>query len=322
MRTNAANLGLLVLALGASIWGAASIGDAAPRRAASRALADAPPAGVSEIVDARGVSVPVRSYRRIVSLNTISDHLLLDLVEPERLIAITQYTAEGHPDAWRFGARPAVGRSDQIEEVISLRPDLVVVSRFAEETFMERLREAGITVFDLGEMLGVATTRANIRALGVLLDERERSERAERRLARELAELEAAIPPGERVPGIYLSVYGDHFSGGTKGTSYADVLHYAGVRDLAAEHGFEGWPRYTPEQLLALDPPLIVTHPGRAAAICDHSLLQGLRACGEGGRIVEVAESWLDDPGLGVIEAARSIQEALRPERAAGGPGR
>ena len=57
------------------------------------------------LLDARGVEVDVGPYKRIVSLNTIADHLLLDLVEPDRLVGITHYTKSGHADAWRFGDR-------------------------------------------------------------------------------------------------------------------------------------------------------------------------------------------------------------------------
>jgi ABC-type Fe3+-hydroxamate transport system substrate-binding protein len=217
-----------------------------------------------------------------------------------------------HEERWRFGARPAVERSDQIELVVSLEPDLVVTSSFADDAYMERLREAGIQVFDLGDTLGVSTTRAHIRALGVLLAIPRRAERLEGEFARRLAVLETGASGGERVSGMYLSIHGDHFLGGSKGTSYADVLHYAGVRDAAAVHGFSGWPQYDPEQLLAIDPSVVVTQTGMGAALRGHSLLRDLRACGPGGRIIEVPDSYLGDPGLGIVEAARLVQDALR----------
>lgn len=316
MKADAVNLGLLIITLGASVWCATLPGESAPRRATSLAVADAPPVAAREVVDARGICVPVHTYQRIVSLNTISDHILLELVEPDRLVAITEYTATTHEERWRFGKRPTVERADQIELVIALEPDLVVISRFANEAYMERLREAGIQVFDLGEMLGVETTRANIRALGALLEVPERAERIEKEFVRQLWALETSVPADVHVPGMYLSLYGDHFSGGSAGTSYADVLHYGGVLDVAAEKGFSGWPQYGPEELLAIDPPLIVTSEGMGAAIREHSLLRGLRACGSEGRIVEISGTYLGDPGLGIVEAARRLQEAVHPERA------
>lgn len=316
MKADALNLSLLLFTLAASVWCATLPGKAPTPRALPHAVADAPPPGVTDVVDARGITVPAATYRRIVSLNTISDHMLLELVEPDRLIAITGYVKDTHPESWRFADRQAVERSDQVESVISLHPDLVIISRFASEAYMERLREAGIEVFDLGDMLGVESTRANIRALGALLQVPERSEKLEKELVRQLWALEVAVPVEHHVPGMYLAVYGDHFSGGSTGTSYADLLHYGGVFDLAAERGYAGWPQYNPEQLMAIDPPLIVTSDGMGKAICEHSLLKDLRACKPEGRILELPGAYLGDPGFGLVEAARRIQEALHPERA------
>lgn len=316
MKADALNLVLLLLTLGTSVWCATIPGEAAPPRTVSHSVADAPSPGATEVVDARGIEVPTAPYERIVSLNTISDQVLLELVAPERLVAVTGYVKETHPESWRFGDRPAVQSSDQLEAVLSLDPDLVIISRFANEAYMERLREVGIHVFDLGEMLGAETTRANIRALGALLQVPEAAERLEKELVRQLWALENAVPAEEHVPGMYLAVYGDHLSGGTAGTSYADVLRYGGVLDLAAEQGFQGWPQYDPEELMAIDPPLIVTSEGMGKAIRGHSLLKDLRACGPEGRILELPRAYLGDAGLGLIEAAGRIQEAVHPERA------
>ena len=270
----------------------------------------------TEIEDARGRAVPVADYKRIASLNTVGDHLLLHLVEPERIVSVTGHTLQSHPEGWRFGDRPGIARSDQLEQLFAVRPDLVLASKFADEALLERVRERGIVVFDLGEMRGVATTLANIGALGALLGQRERAKTLERAFLRDLAALDAAVPDAEMPPGIYLSVYGDAFFGGTDGSSYADMLHYGGVRDLAPEHGFREWPRYSPEQLLTIAPPLIVTQEGMGTLICGHSLLSDLPACGPEGQILEVPGEYHSDPGLGLVEGAAGILTLLHPDAA------
>lgn len=307
---NAAALGIaLTAATAGALW------PESDRPSADANVISAAPetSNVTELTDARGMTIAVKDYQRISSLNTVADHVLLHLVEPERLIGITGYTADKHPEQWRFGERPGISRSDQIEEILSLRPDLVVTSKFADEAFMSRLREAGIAVFDLGEMRGVKTTVQNIRALGALLDQRERAAALEGRYLRELAALDAAVPDEKMPAGIYLSVYGDSYFGGSSGSSYADMLRYAGVRDLAAEHGYREWPRYSPEQLLAMDPTLIITQQGMGVVICRHSVLRDLAACDVGGRVVEVPGTYHSDPGLGLVEAAAGIQALVHP---------
>jgi iron complex transport system substrate-binding protein len=275
------------------------------------ALEEALPIGVDELADARGVVVPTGHYQRIVSLNTVADHLLLDLIEPERLVGITGYTIDGHVDAWRFGDRQAVGRSEDLEQVLSLRPDLVVTSQFSDESYMARLREQGIAVFDLGDMRGVESTVSDVLALGSLLKLEARAQRLVQGFRRELATLEAARPSVDRPWGLYISVLGDSIFGGTSGTSYADMLHYGGVKDLAAKHGFKEWPRYNPEQLLKMNPDLILTQAGMGEIICSHSALSFLAACQPNGHILEMAGKHHLDPGMGLVEAAAQVQELV-----------
>lgn len=320
MKTDLINAALLLTTLGLASWGAlvptASHHDAAAQvQTAARAVATAP---LTELSDARGQIAPILDYTRIVSLNTVSDHVLLELVEPERLVGVTELTLSSHPDAWRFGNRVGVGRSDQLETILSLDPDLVLVSAYADEAFMARLREAHIQVFDLGQMRGVSTTLHSIEVLGTLLGTSGRADRVARRYRRQLAGLEAKVPTEQRPAGLYLTVYSDVLYGGTQGSSYGDMLHYGGVHDIAVDHGYKDWPQFTPEQLLTMDPSLIITQSGMGPVICGHSLLREVAACQKGGRVVEVASEYSSDPGLGLVEAAANVMQAVHPgQRAA-----
>jgi len=270
------------------------------------------PPDLDELTDARGVVVPTADYQRIVSLNTVADHLLLGLVEPERLLGITAYTLEGHADAWRFGGRQGVGRSEDLEHVLSLQPDLVVTSEFSDEAYMARLREQGIQVFDLGNMRGVDSTIGDVLALGALLKQQGRAQRIVDSFRRELSALEGQWPSSTPPSGLYLSVLGDSIFGGTVGTNYADVLYYGGVKDLAAEHGFKDWPRYNPEQLLKMNPPIIITPKGTGDVICGHSVLGLMKACSSSGHILEMSGDFQSDPGLGLVESAAEVQALLK----------
>lgn len=302
------NAPAVLLCLGLSAALSAVVGRPVPSAGPGRG---AGPGAAGPLVDARGQEVPTGPYRRIVSLHPVADTILLDLLEPDRLVGVSAYTLHTNPFGYRFGETQGVPRSKDVEVILALRPDLVVVSTFADETYLTRLRELGVQVFDLGEMRGVKDTLANIRTLAALLELPRRGERIGHDYLRNLAALEAAVADREKPWGIYLSVLGDSLFGGTEGTSYGDLLHYGGVRDLAAERGFSGWPRYSPEQLVELDPPLIVTSSGRMRVICGHALLGRLSACQGKGRIIEMPEKNHSDPGLGLVDAAQDLQTLL-----------
>ena len=269
----------------------------------------------TEIIDARGLMVPIEDYQRVASLNTVADHLLLQLISPNRLVGVTRYNHDEHPESWRFENHQALPSSQDIENVLSVSPDLVISSIFASESNMSRLREAGIQVFDLGDMRGIETTLTSIENLGILLNVPEQAERLAQNFMRQVEALRARVPVEERVPGLYLTVMGDAWFGGTTGSSFADVLELAGVIDIAAEHGFQDWPQYNAEELLTMAPNLIVTNEDSAEIICSNSMLGMLPACGPTGRIIEVPNAYQSDPGLGLIEAAASTQALIHPSR-------
>lgn len=265
----------------------------------------------SAVTDARGVTVTCRPYARIVSLSPVADHILLRLVEPGRLVGATHFTLSRHPDAWRFKGIPALSTSRSLEGVLQLEPDLVVVSRFADESYMSRLRDSGIAVFDVGEMRGVETTRGSIEDLGRLLNLEDRASRLERAFSREHAGLRRRLGGLHEVEGIFLSVLGDQLFGGTAKSSYADLLRLGGVRDLAQEQGFVGWPRYSVEQLVEMNPPFIVMPKGGALALCNHDILRALDACSGSGHVIEMPRNNHSDAGLGLLDAAHDLQVEL-----------
>jgi iron complex transport system substrate-binding protein len=260
------------------------------------------------LVDLRGQTVPVYAYQRIASLNTIADRLLLELVEPDRLVAVTAYSIKTHPDGWRYKAQEQIETSDDIEAILATKPDLVIASPFTNASYIARLKDEGIEVFDLGPVRGVTTTLANIDTLAALVDAHERGKRLERNFRHQLEALEAKTRRLKQKKGLYLTFYADSFFGGTVGSSYADLLHYGGVKDVAAEHGYQDWPKYSPAQVLEMSPEMIITQTGMGKAICRHSALRSVPACNIGGRIIELPDGYHSDPGLGLVHAADMLR--------------
>jgi iron complex transport system substrate-binding protein len=311
MRTDLVNMLALFACLVAGGLAALAIvpQDPLPRMLLSRVGAE--PAGWVWTTDARGVSVPIGDYRRIVSLNPVADHLLLQLVPPERLVGITAHTAENHPDGWRFGARARLGTSRDIEQVLGLHPDLVIASQFSEEAYMARLREAGVVVFDLGDTRNAQTTFANIETLGLLLGVSPRAARLGASYRRELDSLARAGALRTPLPGIYLTQVGGVWFGGTRGSSYGDLLRLSGVADLAGASGYRDWPQFSREQILSLAPPLVITREGGRAALCGDAVLSRLPACSPAGRVIEMPDAYDSDPGLGLVQAVALLQSLL-----------
>lgn len=276
---------------------------------------EAPPGDSTEsVVDATGERFVARRYERIASASTVADRLLLDLCDADRILAVTAYSAESDVDRHRFRGRATIAQLDDLEAVVALRPDLVVVNNHAGVDRVARLREAGLTVFDLGPVVGLDSVLDDARQLTALLGEPDRGARYADSLASRMAAIARHLPGDERVRGLYLGLGGDQIYGGTVGSSYHDVLRFAGVVDAAAEAGLTGWPQYRAETLLEIDPPLVVTKPGMGAALCRHPGLDALTVCAGEGRIVEVEGSLLDAGGPSMLEAAEAVHRAVYAE--------
>jgi iron complex transport system substrate-binding protein len=268
------------------------------------------PGGKRGIRDAAGEIAPLAQYRRIASASVIADHVLWELCEPERLIAVSQRTKESARFGYRHRERGAITSPADLELILALDPDLLFINHFGDPRYVARLREHGIAVFDLGEMRGVETLLPNIRVIGALLGVSERAEALAQAFERRLHAIAPGTAKGDRPRALYLSTYGKQLYGGAAHTSYDDVLRFAGLANVAAPL-HRGWPALSPEQVLSLDPDVLVTKRAMGAELCGFPGLELLRPCRGQGRIVELDAELIDDPGLPILDAAEALHAQL-----------
>jgi iron complex transport system substrate-binding protein len=285
---------------------------ATPAESGNRSRRVGLPGGGYGLLDSTGHPVPLRPYRRIISTSMVTDQLLLELGEPDRVVAFSAASTRSSPAAHRFAGKAAIEGLDQLEAIIALKPDLVLMSRFGGPARANKLRAAGIEVFDLGELHGVSSLVPIAYWVGELLGHPERADRFVRSFRRRLAGVAASLGSRPRRSALYVAAIGPHLYGGTVGTSYHDVLVAAGLVDVAAAQ-FKDWPQYSAEQLMQLSPELLVTKEGMGNALCLHPGLERLAACAP-GRVIELPAGLIDDPGPGMLEAAERLFDKAYPQ--------
>jgi iron complex transport system substrate-binding protein len=306
----AANGTAFVLALVASMCasGLPWLRSAHPDNSEGGGVASAAALAPAELVDHERNAIPRRDYRRIVSGSTVADALLLELCEPNRVVAFTAYSARSSAQRYRFAGKPAIDSIGDLEGILALHPDLVLINGTGDRRAIARLREAGLMVFDLGEMRGLSTLVPNIHDVAEILGHPERGERFARAIVEQMKTIGADVPWPRRRRAMYLSVYGGNLFGAAEATSYHDVLVASGLLEAAA--GYRDWPQYTAEQILILDPDVIVTNAGMRPRICEHAGLAALRACESTDGVVELDGDLLGDPGPSMVDAARALRVA------------
>ena len=145
-RVNVINGALLLIAVLTSAGVTAAI---SKRTAQEQRRSD-----VSTTEDATGEHILVRDYARIVSTSTIADQVLIEIIEPRRLLAVSAHTLRTQTSR-PYEDKIGVEHARDIETIIELRPDIVFINNFIDRRHVERLKEAGLNVFDLGAMRGL-----------------------------------------------------------------------------------------------------------------------------------------------------------------------
>lgn len=304
----------VAVAVVASMWGATLGSERTVQRIEQRApLTSLTPErdaqGRLGLRDADGMFVPLAHFQRIASGSMVADRVLLDLCEPTRVVALSAAGAANPRWAPRYAGKVLFGSRAPLEQILALKPDLLVVHQLVDASYVARLRENGVQVFALGHMHGLDSLLPMIRALGVLIGAPERANQYAHTLERRMHALHERASRGKTA--LYLGSYGDKLYGGAGDTSYHDVLAAAGLIDVAARAGLTGWPELSPERVLALDPDLLLTRDGMGRVLCNRTGLSQLRACATQGAVIELPAALLDDPGPSMLEAAEALVEAL-----------
>jgi len=193
---------------------------------------------------------------RIVPLTLSASEMLLDLVPRERIAALHEIADSSTYSNIRDRIEGIRLIAPDVEQVIALRPDLVIVASYARTEFLHQLQQATLPVVSFTEFQDLEAILGNILLLGDLVGEPERAEQMVWQARQAIQTVRSAIPRGV-VPPRVLSL-GEAWTVAGKDTGFHSLLSRAGARNLAAEQGIEGFGTISAEQLVLWDPDLIV----------------------------------------------------------------
>ncbi|MEK7415309.1 MAG: ABC transporter substrate-binding protein [Planctomycetota bacterium] len=264
--------------------------------------------------DARGAVFPIRPYQRVVTLDLLSDELAGRLLPLSRLIGVSGWAQD--PEAWRLAGIPRMAGLSDLESLLVMKPDLILVSTSGTEIGrIQRLRDAGIAVFNLGPAGGTRELCANIRRVSLLLGVGERGEQIAAQFERRLSHVSTHLPSQMvRRRALVLTPTVIQVYGGTTGSSFHDLVLAAGLIDAAEGHFAEPWPLISAEQALTLDPDIIVTRRGGVDILRRIPGFDRLRALHTPDAAIELPEALFDSPGLSVLDAAERLCDAAYPD--------
>lgn len=218
-------------------------------------------------------AAPPSPTGRIISTNPCLDAILVELVPPERIAAISHYSQDQRstsmplPIARRFRATNGTA-----EEVVALRPGLVLASSFTPPATLAAYDRLGLKVAAFPIASTLDQNRAQIRAIAAAVGAPERGETLIARIDRAVS---AAQAGDARRPSVLLWLGGSNLVNG-RGTLIDEMLDKAGFRNASADYGV----RFTgvlPLEHVVARPPDVVMTPADETAVDEESRRASLR---------------------------------------------
>lgn len=190
---------------------------------------------------------------RVMSTNLCADALLLGLADPAQIVSVSRMSQNPQRSSqWALAQRFAAN-DGSAEEVIALRPDVVLASRRWQARHQARLfGEHGIRIVTVPSPRDWAEIYASTREIAGHIG---RSAAAEALVAEVQARIDRLPRPAPAPRALYLRPNG----GSAGAATHVDaVLSAAGLRNHAAESGHRGWGRIALENVVNNPPDVFV----------------------------------------------------------------
>ena len=232
---------------------------------------------------------------RIVSLNPCTDAILAEVAEPQQIVALSSYShypASSSMDVALARRWPATNGT--IEELVALKPDLVVSGNFTPRATRAAMARLGLKLEEVPIASTAEESLAQVRKLAGLASHPERGEALARRIEAALA---AARPADARaIPAVVWQ------SGGIvpgEGTLITDLLHRTGFASQSVARGFRQADLLPLERVLA-DPPRVIfatsrDHSGEDRMLA-HPALEAIK--GTRREVLDPALLWCGGPTI------------------------
>jgi iron complex transport system substrate-binding protein len=257
---------------------------------------------------------PAQPPRRVASLNLSADEVLIELLPPERLVSVTRWADEAGTSNIVGRVPPSIFRIQKVdmERLVSLDPDLVVVSEYTDADFLRLLERSGIRHHRMKGLESLAGVRAAILDLARAVGALDKAHRMVARYDATLQDLGRRLAGARRPRVLYWA--GGMTAGGD--TAIGALIEAAGAVNVGREMGVQGIGPPGAERAFVADPDavLVGTWPLAVESLKADPLLSQMRAVRE-GRIVVMPNELLVALSQYTADACWHLASVLHPDR-------
>lgn len=254
-------------------------------------------------------AAPAARPQRIVSLNLCADQYLLALADRGQIAALTQFATDPQMSAAAGQARGIRATRGSAEDVLALRPDLVLASPWQDKMVMSHLEARGVPVVALAPAADRAAIEAQVAQVARAIGHPARGTALVAAIDRALARVPRDAGRGRTA--AYYQRRG--FMTGT-GTLVDDLMRRVGLRNLATRLGKPALARVGLEEMALARPDYLIVETD-AERIADqgtemlhHPLLRGIKR-------LRLPQAWTVCGGPAYVKAAVSLAAQMREGR-------
>lgn len=282
--------------------------------------------GGYEVTDVQGrvLKLP-RKPQRIVTLALSSDEMALAMLPAQRLAAL-HYLADDpgiSAEAAKAQAVTARVRDYNVEQLLSLQPDLVIAPDWNRLELIQTLRDAGLPVVVTKGPSSVAEVKEALQQIALAAGEPQAGQKLIEQMEREMADIAAkvqSIPPEQKKTVVLISHMASY---GGKGSLFDNMCREADVINGAAAVGLGKNDALTKEAIVAANPDVILVPTWTKGKLdvdqvrqelLHDPALQSVKAIRE-KKLVQVSDAYLYCASQDITKGIRGIAMAAYPER-------
>ena len=249
--------------------------------------------------------------QRIVSINLCADELLLRLADRKRIASVTRLSQDaGNSNVAALAAGLPVNHG-LAEEVMAMRPDVVLAGVYSPQNTVGILRRLGVNVVEFDIPNSLDDVRSEIRRLAAAIGEPERGEALVRAMDARFATLAQRAP----APPLRAVVLRPNGITAGKGSLVEDIMARAGLENLAARLDAGNYLQIPLEAVALQGADVLIVDgesdgpPSLATETLAHPIVAAL---GRRVRIVSMPAKLWTCGGPNLVEAAERLVAATR----------
>lgn len=192
--------------------------------------------------------------QRVVSINLCTDELVLALAHPDQVRSVSYVVKDPAQSTWAFQAKAYPANYNRIEEIVQLRPDLVVANYFSGHGVLPYLQQQRVTTLIVPQIHSFAELKLQLQRLGAALNNPHAAEHVFSKLDLDLQSARRKI----HYPKYRALIFRPGGLTENRPSFIVELLEHAGLTNAAAELSSAAWPRVNAETLAQLKPDLIL----------------------------------------------------------------